>query len=370
MFEINPTKYYKYKKEEIFDTNGNVPIISNNSVNNGIIGYSKLKPLNKGNSITCSDTTIGADTMFYQEKDFIGYSHVQYLKPLFPEFNKKIAFFIISILRIITKNKYNYGNKFNRENMNNTIFSLPIKNNKIDFEFMYDYISELEEERISELTAYLTVSGLDNYELSYDEEKAILNYDNHKTKEVKLLELFKCQTGDVDLQKKDINNKGEFFVNSGVENNGIKGRTDSKAKIFNRNTITIDFWGLAFYRNFEYKMATHNHVFSLSGDIIKNEKVGLYLVGLMSYFKKVFSYNYMGTWNIMKNMIINLPVKENNEIDYEYMNVFIKAVEKLVIKNVILWKDKQIEKTKKVVNIENEEELKVAENTNNDYNNN
>ncbi|GFH41480.1 hypothetical protein Hs30E_00310 [Lactococcus hodotermopsidis] len=41
---------------------------SNSSTENEIMGYSKLKALNKGNVLTVSDTTIGAETMFYQEK--------------------------------------------------------------------------------------------------------------------------------------------------------------------------------------------------------------------------------------------------------------------------------------------------------------
>lgn len=48
--------------------------------------------------------------------------------------------------------------------------------------------------------------------------------------------------GDVDLQQSDINGKGEYFINSGETNYGIKGKTDRSAKIFPANTITIDFW--------------------------------------------------------------------------------------------------------------------------------
>lgn len=108
-------------------------------------------------------------------------------------------------------------------------------------------------------------------------------------KNFKIGELFIAQTGDVDLQQKDINGKGSYFINSGVEGLGIKGKTDRYAKVFEANTITIDFWGNAYYRDFKYKMATHNHVFSLSGDVIKNRNVGLYLVSAMSYLTKIYS---------------------------------------------------------------------------------
>lgn len=136
---------------------------------------------------------------------------------------------------------------------------------------------------------------------------------NAQYRKFKLKYLFHSETGNVDLQQKDINGKGCYFINSGVDNTGIKGKTDREAKIFPKNTITIDFWGNAYYRDFEYKLATHNHVFSLSGDVIKNEQVGLYLVAQMSYFKKIFSYNKMGTWNRYKDFEILLPVRMNDD---------------------------------------------------------
>ena len=134
------------------------------------MGFSSLKPLNCGNTITCSDTTVGAETMFHQENDFIGYSHIQHFVPKFEPFNKRIAEFIISSCRIATSNKYyDYGHKFNREEMNKTKIQLPIKDGEIDFDFMESFIAELEAQRIAELSAYLKVSGFDNYKLS-DEE--------------------------------------------------------------------------------------------------------------------------------------------------------------------------------------------------------
>ena len=138
-------------------------------------------------------------------------------------------------------------------------------------------------------------------------------------------------------------------MNSGEVNNGIKGKTDKEAFIFPANTITIDFFGNAYYRDYEYKMATHNHVFSLSSECIKNKEVGLYLVSAMSYLKNVYSFSNMGTWNKMKEKTILLPVNNDDEIDYEYMEKYIKAIEKTVIKDVVDWKDKVIEKTKEIV---------------------
>ena len=153
-------------------------------------------------------------------------------------------------------------------------------------------------------------------------------------REFKIGDLFAGQTGDIDLQQQDVNGKGCFFINSGVQNCGIKGRTDRLAKIFPSNTITVDFFGNAYYRPFEYKMATHNHVFSLSGDVIKNEQIGLYLVAQMSYLTKLYSFNEMGTWSKIKDQNILLPVKRNGEIDFVFMESRIRELEESRIREL------------------------------------
>ena len=146
-------------------------------------------------------------------------------------------------------------------------------------------------------------------------------------KEFKIGELFTAQTGDTDLQQKDINGKGTYFINSGVEGLGIKGKTDREAMTFSENTITVDFWGNAYYRDFKYKMATHNHVFSLSGSTIRNRSVGLYLVSTMSYMRNLFSYNNMGTWSKIKKLYITLPISQSGDIDFAYMESRIREME-------------------------------------------
>lgn len=238
----------------------------------------------------------------------------------------------------------------------------------IDWQYMQEHIAELERDRIAELDAYLVASGLDDYELT-DEDKEILSLSTESVsdeagapeddfgngqvrfKKFALSTLFTSSTGDVDLQQKDINGKGEFFINSGMENNGIKGRTDRPARIFPANTITVDFWGNAFYRDFEYKMATHNHVFSLAGDVIRNRLVGMYIVGSLSRLPKLFSYDNMATWNKLKKIEVSLPVTSDGDINFDYMERYIRAIEKLAIADVVRYKDKLIASTRRVVGV-------------------
>ena len=80
-----------------------------------------------------------------------------------------------------------------------------------------------------------------------------------------------------------------------------------------------------------------------------NEKSLLYFVSL---FKKGAGgrFDYANKFNrkIAKTIIVYLPTK-NNQPDFDFMETYIHAVEKVVIKNVVTWKDKEIEKTKEVV---------------------
>lgn len=344
LFDIHPTKSYGLTNDKLFKKEGTIPVVVNSSLNNGIGGYVDLEPTEKGNIITYSDTTT-SDGIFYQPHAFIGYSHVQGLYPIkyVNRWNEKTLLYFVTLFRKQAKGKFNYGNKFTRKIAADMIVKLPINsNNEIDFDYMERYIESLQSEPINKLDNYLNTSGLNNYVLS-NQDLSILNEKVNK-KEFKLDELFESSTGDVDLQQKDINGKGYYFINSGVQNYGIKGKTDREARIFKSNTITIDFWGNAYYRSFDYKLATHNHVFSLTGDVIKNEKVGLYLVSQMRYFRHLFSYNEMGTWNKMKKLSIFLPIDSNGEINYKYMEDYIDVQQKIAIADVVKWKDKLINK--------------------------
>lgn len=73
------------------------------------------------------------------------------------------------------------------------------------------------------------------------------------------------------------------------------------------------------------------------------------MVASLSYLKNLFSFSNMGTWTKFKDLNIKLPITQNDEIDFEFMNNFIKAIEKLVIKDVVLYTDNKIKATKSIV---------------------
>lgn len=312
------------------------------------MGFSNLKANNKGNTITCSDTTLGADTMFYQEHDFIGYSHIQHLVPKFQPFNRSIAHMIITACKISTAKRYDYGNKYNRVAMSNTIIQLPTKNNQIDFEFMESFVAELEAQRVAELEAYLIASGLDDYELTLDEINLLNWFDKVEWGKFNLKDLFGKATRGKRLKSADRIAGNLPFVTAGETDEGVSAYIGNKVEVFNENTTTIDMFGSAKYRN--YKYGADDHV-----AVVHTENVPK----LASIFitSAIHKAAYTGEFNYGKNfyakdaddLSVMLPIK-NGLPDYNYMEMIISYVQKLVVKDVVNYADNKIEKTKQVVN--------------------
>lgn len=153
LFEINPTKTYRLNKTKLYSSEGFTPIITNTSINNGVNGYSKLDPTEKGNMITFSDTTT-SQSIFYQPNDFIGFSHVQGMYPkMFADFWKEntLLYKLTSFKKSADVMEFSYGNKFNRDRAKKLKVWLPIKNNEIDFSCMDTFITAVKKIVIQDL---------------------------------------------------------------------------------------------------------------------------------------------------------------------------------------------------------------------------
>lgn len=144
--------------------------------------------------------------------------------------------------------------------------------------------------------------------------------------EYRLGELFESANGNFDIQKIHINGKGEYVVTAGLTDNGILGKTDVDAKVFNEQTITVDMFGFAFYRAFKYKMVTHARVFSLTPLFKINDKIGLFIASSISFLHFEFGYENMCSWEKIKNKKIQLPTK-NGKIDFDFIESFIAELE-------------------------------------------
>jgi len=62
-----------------------------------------------------------------------------------------------------------------------------------------------------------------------------------------------------------------------------------------------------------------------------------------------FDYATKFTRKIAAEMRVPLPITEGGEIDYAFIETFIRGTMKLAIGGVIAWKDKEIAATKTVI---------------------
>ena len=365
-----------------FVEGGRTPAYSSDTSNNGCLGFVDKEPLfvisdDRPVYLVFGDHT---KTMNIVHNDFCVMDNVKVLVPKISMSDEILLYVTTAWKKAIP----NLGYARHWSKAQEVLIQLPVIENvnpnheytvdDIDWGYMRDRITELERDRITELErdriteldAYLQATGLNDYELT-EEDKKILSLsakrasdengtleDNSKD-EVRfgkfvIGEIFKSQNGDTDLQKTDVNGKGVPIITSGVQNNGILGLSDREAKVINANTITVDMFGNAYFRDFAYKMVTHARVFSLElKEGALSDGAGLYICSKLKHFSELFSYNNMCSFNKIKSLSIELPIKLDGTPDFEYMERYIRAMENVVIVDVVKYKDKVIETMNKVV---------------------
>ena len=170
--------------------------------------------------------------------------------------------------------------------------------------------------------------------------------DGGTFEEYKIGDLFQSSTGDFDIQKTHINGVGNYVITAGLTNNGILGKTDVKAKVFEPYTLTVDMFGSPFYRCFKYKMVTHARVFSMKPKFVINDEQGLYLSCSLKYLEKLFGYENMCSWEKIKALPIYLPTLANSEIAFTYMESVTRELqEERIVKLTDYLKENGIENT-------------------------
>lgn len=118
---------------------GKYPYVVTSSENNGVEGLYNYYT-EEGNVLTIDSATVGS--CFYQEYRFSASDHVEKLIPQFKQFNKYIALFIATVINL-EQIRYGYGRKFAQKRIKPTKIKLPMKNRKIDFDYMERFIKSL-----------------------------------------------------------------------------------------------------------------------------------------------------------------------------------------------------------------------------------
>ena len=219
---------------------------------------------------------------------------------------------------------------------------------ELEAERVAERVAELEAERVAEQSAYLTVSGLDNYELSNDEEDALKNFQSLKWDTYNLEKLFGKSTRGKRLKGDDRIAGTLPFVTAGEALEGISAYISNEVEVFEKNTTTIDMFGSAKYRNYIYGGDDHIAVVHTE-NLPKYASIFVTTAIHKSSHNGQFDYGHNFYAKDADALYISLPVNEAGNPDYDKMAIIISAIHKLVIKDVVAYSNRKIKATKAVV---------------------
>ena len=366
---------------------GSYPYVTRTEKDNGIAGYiyaDNLDKINPANTISFGQDTW---TLFYQSEPYFTGNRVKILKLKDENFKltEEVALYLITAMKKVLVG-LTWGTSKNEVNFENRTICLPVTSSgEIDWKYMQERIAELEQERIAELEHYLVASGLNDYELT-EEDKSILatelfngddatelpseNGCRKEAREFRVGDLFEVKTPvkKFNASSVEITDKiGHPYVVRSSTNNGIRGYINEDEKYLNegntfsfgQDTATI-FWQ-------EKPFFTGDKIKILKPKFACNSEIANYI---MNGIAMAFCYFSWGTQSFKVSVIedaeLLLPIQTdtaNNPIinpentyhpegyipDWSFMEKYIRAVEKVVIKDVVDWKDEEIKKTIEIV---------------------
>ena len=352
VFDVYNTK--SILKEQIIPDSGSVPYVTAGESNNAVMTYINCPNewIDKGGCVL-----IGGKTMVvtYQKDDFCSndsHNLALYLKDKTVVLNEEIFLFLVTVIKKALGKKYVWGDSISRKKIQKDVILLPVDSTgKIAWEYMKEYTANLEQERIAELEEYLIATGLDDYELT-EEDKQVLA-KQVEWKDFRLDELFDIVgTKSIDAGSLEFKKNGINFVGRTSENNGIQGKIDQQLFFPNdANTITVTVIGnykYVKYQEEKYYCSQNINKLSLLGkyNYFLSKDLALYFISLIRKFVEQYNGQQGGyKLNDLKSFIVNIPVRGDNP-DWDYMEQYIRATEKLVIADAVKWKNKVIATTK------------------------
>jgi len=360
---------------------GNIPYVTGTKDNNGVVGFVSAdeKSISKGNCISVDPIT---GLSCYQPADFVGrgFSGASINLLYNDNLDEKTALFMCSTIEKVASSVAAYTNLFNSTRLATANIKVPVIENPnsdheytvddIDWQYMRDYITELEHDYITELDAYLQATGLNDYELTEDDKKILslsakrasdedgILEDNSEDEvrfgEFDITKIFTVKNTKCIMQKQIVPNSGDIpYVTAGDSNNAVSTYIDCPIEwtdvgncvFIGGKTLVITYQEKDFCSN-----DSHNLALYLNNEEYRNGYVYRYMVGAL---KSALSHKYYWGDSISRKKIQNdkmlLPIKSDGTPDFDYMERYIRAIEKVVIADVVKYKDKVIEETRKVV---------------------
>ena len=285
---------------------------------------------------------------FYRRKPWYAGQFVRKVIPKFAISDSAILFFTTLLNRLKPNLLSVLVRDVDKTFLNSTL-QIPITNDgAIDFGFIAEFVAELEAQRVAELASYLQATGLKDYILNQAEKKILLEHKNWAWETFNIEALFGKSTRGKRLKSADRIPGGLPFVTAGEANEGISDFIGNNVEVFSANTTTIDMFGSAKYRNYQYGGDDHIAVVHTE-HLPKYASIFVTTAIHKSSHNGQFDYSNNFYASDADELNIVLPIK-NGIPDYDAMELLISAIHKLVIKDVVMYANMKIAATKEIIN--------------------
>ena len=326
--------------------------IQNQGLNNyiPIEGATILK-----NVISISANGANTGATFYQNKEFTVLQDAYAIRWIHSD--KKLSdrnyLYIATAISKTIYGNFEWTNKAGWEKVKKEKITLPTKDGAIDFTFMEDFISEIEKQPLTALENYLTITELKDYTLTEEEKETLNSLDKVQWKEYKIVDIFNVKNTNNILSAWITPDSGEIpYLSASQNNNSVasyieynKDMIDKGNSIFiGGKTLVISYQEQDYFSNDSHNLALY----------IKDGKGGekkkqLFMVAcLYKSLKPLYTWGNSISNKKIQEDIVMLPTK-NGTPDYDFMNTYIRAIHKVVIKEVVLYAEKKIQATKQVI---------------------
>jgi len=360
LFEVVGTK--SLDSNAIDFTDVGINFVGRTFENNGIQGKIQKRDFEPNESFTITATVIGNyKYVKFQTEPYYCSQNINKLtpKPIFKKWNYKIAYYLVTSVQKFVSLYDGQQGGYKLDDIKNHKIQLPILNRDLDFKFIEEFINELEAARVFELEAYFLATGIKDYTLTKKEEKVLDKFKDIEWGEFKLGVLFeKLNTQKLPFKADEIPKQiiGKYTLpclTSSFKNQGLNYFVPKDGSTILKNVISIpsnsDIYR-AYFQSNEFTVLSDAYAIRWILDDVKLLP-SHYLFAVQCINKvtdlPIYSYkNKLGGWNVVKNKYIQLPIK-NDKPDYEIMDTLISAIQKLVIKDVVLYIEMKTKHSKK-----------------------
>lgn len=329
--------------------------VTRTSKNNGIEGKTARINNVKPNEAGTFSLGLLQMTFFYRERPWYGGQFVKKITPKF-KITNDIGIYFMTIFNKISPYWVGMLTRHVNSEFLSTAIELPVDDNqKIDWQYMTNNIENIKKNRLNAFYDYLSSNNLNNHKLSFNEQKLLQKevkfkkfkiganyYKNKGFVKVSDTGIFNISPtkAKINANTLDLKNEGRYpYVARGSENNGIRGYTNQDEQFLNP-AATISFGqdtATMFFQPQAYLTGDKIQIFQLNSMYGRlTENIALYLITSM---KKVFKNFEWGqtkyALDVISSLDIKLPLNEENNIDFEYMENYIQAIKHMIISKSI-----------------------------------